>query len=126
MLGRFTATLLLVSINFAHAAPAKVIAYLGSDALSEIQSRSKEISTHLGRLGHLEGKDFTIWTASYHIRDASVSQRREEMRKQIDILFSQNPAIVYAGNVDVLAEAKKRSSTIPIVFSVRSNLKSIL
>lgn len=125
MLIKLIVVFALTLSNIVNAGSAKVIAYLGSDALPDIQSRSKEIAQHLGRLGHVEGKDFTIWMRSYHVPGASVSLRREEMRKQIDVLFAQNPAIVYAGNVDVLAEAKKRSTTIPIVFSVRSNLKSI-
>lgn len=125
MFNKLVVVLTLVLANLANAAPTKVVAYLGSDALPDIQSRAKEIAQHLGRLGHVEGKDFSIWIGSYHIPGASVSQRREEMRRQVDVLFAQNPAIVYAGNVDVLAEAKKRTTTIPIVFSVRSNLKSI-
>lgn len=125
MFARLFCIVILSWIGLASASSPKLIAYLGSDPLEAIEARSRDIALHLTRLGHKENRDFKLWLGSYHIVGATVSQRREEMRRQVDLLFAQNPAIVYAGNVDVLAEAKKHSATIPIVFSVRSNLKSI-
>jgi putative tryptophan/tyrosine transport system substrate-binding protein len=127
MIKRLVVAAILSALSaFSFAATPKLIAYLGSDSLSEIQARTAEISQHLGRLGHKDGGDYSIAARSYFISGATVATRREVMVKQVDEIVLLNPAIIYAGNVDVLSEVKKRTTTIPVIFSVRSNLKSIV
>ena len=94
-----------------------LIAYFGGAKTARAETVREQISSALERLGHRRGTDFAVTVFS---TEGDNSKLREVGQRVLEA----RPTLIYAGSWDTANQIKALTNSVPVVFSVWSNLAS--
>ena len=94
-----------------------VVVYFGGAKPARADVVREKIASALEKMGHRRGSDFVIEVMS-------TEGDNTKLREIGDRVVAARPGIIYAGSWDTAMQIKALTTTIPVVFSVWSNLES--